>query len=123
MYKTVLIHLRAILRVDADTCSYIAERLYTLRDNIHDKRNFGVKVLDRNSQVLVKINVSGGFKSLTRRKYRVTGSRVERYDWLSKLWKVIAWIADKVNFKVVRRIIRKLPAACKIIQSLPDLMN
>lgn len=102
-YTYVIKQLRAAYRVDADTCSYIAERLYTLRDNITDKKNFRAKVLDRSWQVLVKIKVSGGFGALARRKYRVTDTKVERYDWRGKLWKAIAWIAKQVVYPVIRR--------------------
>jgi hypothetical protein len=103
-YTYVIKQLRTAYRVDADTCSYIAVGLYALRDNITDKKNFRAKVLDPSWRVLVRINVSGGLGAIARRKYRVTDSRVERYDWRGKLWKVIVWIVKKV-VPVVRKIV------------------
>jgi hypothetical protein len=111
VYNSIYIDVLRQLRrnnVDVDTCCYIGARLTTLRDSISDRKNFRVKVYGPYDNLLVRINVSGGLKGLTRKKYRVTESKVERYDWLSKLWKIVVWVSTKVIMKFALPMVSQL---------------
>lgn len=66
----------------------IAEfRKLALKKN--EKKNFKFTVKSQSGQKLFCLKVTGGLKGLTRTKYYVNHGGIYRYDWRSKVWKVL----------------------------------